>query len=161
MLPDMEDWKRVVEPYSRPFFFARSRLTRGKTLGVRGLVLDPEGRVLLIEHTYIPGWWLPGGGVDAGETTQAAVARELREEAGINPLEVPKLLSVHSNEAFFPGDHVLLFRVDLWEKVPMTSHGEIKKVAFFALDELPDDINAGSLNRIQEALMGFPPDPMW
>ena len=157
----MQDWKRVVEPYSRPLFFTWSRATRGKTLGVRGLVLDAKQRVLLIEHTYLEGWWLPGGGVDAAETTHAAVARELREEAGVNPLEVPKLLSVHSNERFFPGDHVLLFRVDQWESCEMTSHAEIKNVDFFAIDKLPDNINGGSLRRIQEALLGFPSDPLW
>ncbi len=157
----MKNWKRLVEPYSRPFFFAYSRLTRGKTLGVRGLVLDKEGRVLLIEHTYLEGWWLPGGGVDLGETTHDAVARELREEAGVNPTELPKLISVHSNEHFFKGDNVLVFRVDNWESVPMTSHGEIKNVGFFALDNLPENMNGGSLRRIQEALMGFPPDPLW
>lgn len=43
----MEDWKRLVEPYTRPLFFAHSRMTRGKTLGVRGLVVEDERRVLL------------------------------------------------------------------------------------------------------------------
>ena len=157
----MKDWKRIVEPYTRPLFFAYSRLTRGKTLGVRGLVLDDRGRVLLIEHTYVEGWWLPGGGVDAGETSQAAVARELREEAGVNPLETPKLLSVHSNEAFFPGDHVLLFRVDRWDHCQAASQGEIKNVGFFAPDALPDNTNRGTRRRIQEALTGAVPDPAW
>ncbi|MBW8733295.1 MAG: NUDIX domain-containing protein [Asticcacaulis sp.] len=157
----MKDWKRIVEPYSRPLFFAWSRLTRGKTLGVRGLVLDDQGRVLLIEHTYVEGWWLPGGGVDAGETTHAAVARELREEAGINPIETPTLLSVHSNETFFPGDHVLLFRVERWERCEMTSHGEIKNVDFFAPDALPDNTNRGTRRRIEEALKGVPVDVRW
>lgn len=157
----MQDWKRIVEPYSRPLFFTWSRATRAKTLGVRGLVLDKAGKVLLIEHTYLPGWWLPGGGVDNLETTHAAVARELREEAGVNPIGLPKLLSVHSNDRFFPGDHVLLFRVDEWEPCKMTSHAEIKSVGFFAPDDLPENINPGSLRRIQEALLGFPPDPLW
>ena len=157
----MEDWKRVVEPYARPFFFAHSRMTRGKTLGVRGLVLDEQKRVLLIEHTYVEGWWLPGGGVDGGETSHDAVARELREEAGVNPIEIPKLLSVHSNERFFPGDHVLLFRIDRWEPCERASQGEIKNVDFFAIDDLPATINTGSLHRIQETLMGFPVDPLW
>jgi ADP-ribose pyrophosphatase YjhB (NUDIX family) len=157
----MEDWKRIVEPYARPLFFTKSRLTRGKTLGVRGLVTDAEGRVLLIEHTYIHGWWLPGGGVDSGETALEAVARELREEAGVNPLGQPRLLSVHSNEAFFPGDHVLLFRIDAWEHCDMTSRGEIKRVAFFSPDDLPEDIDEGTMHRVQEAMLGFPIDPYW
>jgi 8-oxo-dGTP pyrophosphatase MutT (NUDIX family) len=75
----MSTWKRRLEPLARPFFFFWSRLTRGKTLGVRALVTDEQGRVLLIEHTYVLGWWLPGGGVDRGETAHQAVARELRE----------------------------------------------------------------------------------
>ncbi len=157
----MEDWKRIVEPYARPLLFTRSRLMRSKTLGVRGLVTDKTGKVLLIEHTYIPGWWLPGGGVDAGETAQDAVARELREEAGVDPVGQPRLLSVHSNEAFFPGDHVLLFRIEAWKSCEMTSRGEIKSVGFFAPDNLPDDIDDGSMHRIQEALLGFPVDPYW
>ena len=157
----MKDWKRIVEPWSRPLFFAYARLTRGKTLGVRGLVLDEHGRVLLVEHTYVEGWWLPGGGVDAGETSHAAVARELREEAGINPLETPKLLSVHSNDAFFPGDHVLLFRVDRWERCAMTSHAEIRNVGFFSPDALPENTNRGTRRRIEEALSAAAVDFSW
>ncbi len=157
----MEDWKRVVEPYARPFFFAHSRMTRSKTLGVRGLVVDPQGRVLLVEHTYLDGWWLPGGGVDSGENAYDAVRRECLEEAGIIATSEPKLLSIHSNERFFPGDHVLLYRIDTFEQGPRRADGEIKNTGFYALDELPENINGGSLRRIQEALMGFPLDPNW
>ncbi|MFP1129666.1 NUDIX domain-containing protein [Asticcacaulis sp. W401b] len=157
----MEDWKRLVEPYTRPLFFAHSRMTRGKTLGVRGLVVEDERRVLLIEHTYLEGWWLPGGGVDAFEAAGDAVVRELREEAGVITHETPRLLSIHSNECFFPGDHVLLYRIDRFERGELTSQGEIKNVDFFDIDALPDNINGGSLRRIQEALQGLPPDPLW
>ncbi|ESQ80092.1 NUDIX domain-containing protein [Asticcacaulis sp. YBE204] len=157
----MEDWKRLVEPYTRPLFFAHSRVTRGKTLGVRGMVIEEGKRVLLVEHTYLEGWWLPGGGVDAMETAGDAVIRELQEEAGVTPLERPKLLSIHSNERFFPGDHVLVYRVDRFEQGDLTSHGEIKQAAFFDFDALPDNINGGSLRRIQEVTQGFPPDPLW
>lgn len=154
-------WRRRIEPYTRPFFFLWSRLTRGKTLGVRGLVTDAEGRVLLIEHTYVPGWWLPGGGVDKGETAQAAVARELREEAGIDPVGEPKLVSVHSNEAFFPGDHVLVFHITDWTACEISSRGEIKGVGFFAPDALPEPMNEASKRRIREVLNGGIPDRLW
>ncbi len=62
MRPDSErlGWpKRFLVRLLHVYF----RLRRGMTLGVRGLVVDGEGRVLLVEHTYLPGWWLPGGGV--------------------------------------------------------------------------------------------------
>ncbi|RZJ94873.1 MAG: NUDIX domain-containing protein, partial [Brevundimonas sp.] len=111
----MVTWRRRIEPLTRPLFFAFSRATRGMTLGVRTLARDEAGRVLLVKHTYLAGWWLPGGGVDKGETTQDAAVRELREEAGLVASSTPRLLSVHSNERFFPGDHVLVFAIDRFE----------------------------------------------
>ncbi|MDO1558168.1 NUDIX domain-containing protein [Brevundimonas sp. 2R-24] len=154
-------WRRAVEPYSRPLFFAWSRLSRGKTLGVRGLAVDAEGRVLLVEHTYLHGWWLPGGGIDRGETAQDAVIRELREEAGVIVTAPPRLLSVHANEAFFPGDHVLVFRIDAFEAEPFRPSGEIARIGWFQPDALPETVNRGSRERIEEALMGRPISAAW
>jgi ADP-ribose pyrophosphatase YjhB (NUDIX family) len=53
-------------------------------LTVDALVFDDAGRVLLIERRGDPpGWAVPGGFVDAGETLEAAAARELLEETGL------------------------------------------------------------------------------
>ena len=154
-------WRRALEPSVRPLFFLVSRLTRGTTLGVRGVVTDAEGRVLLVEHTYLHGWWLPGGGVDRGETGEAAVIRELREEAGVVATGRPRLLSIHSNHRFFPGDHVMLYRIEAWTMAERTSKGEISRVGWFAPGALPPDVNRGSRARIEEALLGRPSDPLW
>lgn len=157
----MTNWRQHVEPFSRPFFFLWSRLTRGKTLGVRGMAVDGEGRVLLVKHTYLAGWWLPGGGVDKGETTQAAVVRELREEAGLIARGEPILLSVHSNERFFPGDHVVVFRLDDFDMGERTSHGEIAEIGWFHPDALPDDTHSATRARFEEVFKGRAVDVFW
>lgn len=154
-------WRRTIEPYARPVFHALARMTRGLTLGVRGLVTDDEGRVLLIEHTYTPGWYMPGGGVERGETTEAALARELIEEAGIEVVGRPRLISIHANHARFRGDHVLLYRVERWRPCPATSRGEIHAVGWFAPDALPAGVTAGTRLRIEEALALGEPGAHW
>ena len=154
-------WRRLVEPFTRPLFFAYARLTRGMTLGVRAVVTDDQGRVLLVEHTYVRGWHLPGGGIERGETAETAIVRELQEEAGVEPLERPRLVSIHSNEAVFRGDHVLVYRIGRWREVASSSAGEILHRDFFAPDALPKTVTAGTRRRIAEALAAEETTPHW
>ena len=44
-------------------------------------------QILLVKHSYIPGWHLPGGGVDHGEDIHTAAIREVYEETGISDLK--------------------------------------------------------------------------
>ena len=131
-------------------FQAWWRIQRPMTLGVRGLVRDFAGGVLLVKHTYTPGWHFPGGGVERGETALLSLARELEEEAGVRPTEPPLLIGVFANMRSFPNDHVLLFEVRAWSETVATSRGEIAERRFFALNDLPPDVTASTQRRLDE-----------
>lgn len=154
-------WLRRLHPLITPVVRLVWRFKRGMTLGVRGLVTDPEGRVLLIQHTYVHGWHMPGGGVERGETAEQALARELVEEAGVQITGRAKLLSMHSNHARHRSDHVLVYRIGAWTPCRATSRGEIHEIGWFAPDALPEEITEATRRRIAEALGGGPADPMW
>lgn len=72
-------------------------LTRGATLGVRAACFDEKGRIFMVRHTYLPGWYLPGGGVERGETLLAALHKEIREEGNLEAASKPELFHVYLN----------------------------------------------------------------
>ena len=135
-------------------FQAWWRLQRPLTLGVRGVVVDSAGRVLLVRHTYVPGWHFPGGGVEKGEIVAAAMARELIEEAGISLLEPARLVSIHANHRVFPNDHIVLYRADRWRQERATSRGEIAEIGFFDSNGLPPGVTGGTARRLAELFAG-------
>lgn len=142
-------------------FQAWWRIQRPMTLGVRGLVRDSGGGVLLVKHTYTPGWHFPGGGVEKGETALLSLVRELEEEAGVRPIEPPVLLGVFANARNFPNDHVLLFEISAWTETPATARGEIAERRFFALDALPADVTKGTQRRLDEIVGRAPRSEEW
>ncbi len=138
------------------------RLTRGLTLGAQAMVIDAQDRILLVRHTYRPGWHFPGGGVERNETVEAALARELREEAGVVLKGRPELFGLYSNFRAFPNDHVALFIARHWEQpaVPEPNH-EIAAHGFFGRDGLPSDIGRSAARRLRELFEGEPRSLVW
>ena len=138
------------------------RFARAMTLGVRALVIDDEGRIFLVKHSYVSGWHLPGGGVEAGETLGEALARELREEGNIEITAPPRLHGLFFNNRASQRDHVALFVVRAFRQsaVPVPDR-EIVAHGFFAADALPNDTTAATRARIIEVLGGAPVSERW
>ena len=138
------------------------RVSRGLTLGVRAVVLDQKRQVLLVRHTYTPGWHFPGGGVEAGETMLEALARELLEEGNVRLLAEPALHGLFHNPGGSGRDHVALFvvREFTWDGPPPPT-AEIREARFFLLDQLPEGATAGIRRRLEEILHGAPKGERW
>lgn len=145
--------RQRLEPYLRKVFHLYFRFARGMTLGVRAVVLDADNRVLLVRHTYVSGWYLPGGGVEVGQSFREAMLRELMEEGRIEVLGEPALLGVYLNRHVSLRDHVAVYVVREFrqDRAPEPNR-EIAETGFFALDALPDDTTQGTRLRIAEVL---------
>jgi 8-oxo-dGTP pyrophosphatase MutT (NUDIX family) len=143
----------VIGPILTPLFHLFWRFSRGLTLGVRAVVLNDEGRVFLVEHSYVPGWHLPGGGVETGETVYEALARELKEEGNIELVEPPILHGLYFNKRVSKRDHVALFVVRGFRQVtPPVPDREIIGHGFFAHTDLPPETTSATRARIAEVL---------
>ncbi|MGA8171674.1 MAG: NUDIX domain-containing protein [Methylocystis sp.] len=135
---------------------------RPMTLGVRGLVIAPDGKVLLVRHTYVPGFYLPGGGVEGGETLMESLTRELAEEGNIAVDEPPALFGVYLNRAASSRDHVALYVVRAFRQTaPHVPDREIAEAGFFSPDALPEDATRATRERLDEVLRGAKVSPYW
>jgi ADP-ribose pyrophosphatase YjhB (NUDIX family) len=159
---NFEAIRRRFEPITRRVLHFYWRFSRGLTLGVRAVVIDGNGRVFLIMHSYIPGWHLPGGGVETGETAAVALARELREEGNIELVDQPTLFAVYFNGRISRRDHVALYVVRAFRQdAPPQPNHEIIAHGFFALDTLPAETTRATRDRIAEVLNGRKPAELW
>lgn len=152
----------LVARGTRPLMHLYWRMSRGLTLGVRGLVIDGQDRVLLVKHTYVTGWHLPGGGVEPGETVAEALARELKEEGNIEIAGTPVQFGIYFHSAVSRRDHVVLFVVRDFHQpgAPVPDH-EIMAHGFFSRDALPPDTTRATRARIAEVITGAPVSPRW
>jgi ADP-ribose pyrophosphatase YjhB (NUDIX family) len=135
---------------------------RGMTLGVRGIVIDEQRRVLLVRHGYAPGWHFPGGGVERRESFRSALERELREEAAVTLTGEPRLLGIYTNFNVLPRDHVAAFVIPHFTRgTPPPSSFEIREQGFFPVDALPEATTAGTRARLAEVLDNVPISLAW
>jgi ADP-ribose pyrophosphatase YjhB (NUDIX family) len=159
---NIERLRRWLEPTLRRVLHFFWRFSRGLTVGVRAVVVDNEGKVFLIEHSYVAGWHLPGGGVETGETLMVALARELHEEGNIELTGPPRLFGVYFNRRVSRRDHVALFVVRAFRQTAQPKPGrEIIGHGFFARDALPAGTTRGTRERLAEVFDGRPAAEIW
>jgi 8-oxo-dGTP pyrophosphatase MutT (NUDIX family) len=159
---EIDQFRRILEPAIRRVLHLYWRFARPMTLGVRAVVVDSEARVFLVKHSYVAGWHLPGGGVEAGETLQVSLARELLEEGGITPFGPLALHGVFFNARVSRRDHVAVYVLrDFRQQGVPHNPREIIGHGFFARDALPADTTRGTRARIAEVFDGVPITEQW
>lgn len=135
---------------------------RGMTLGVRVIATNEHGHVLLVRHGYTPGWHLPGGGVDYGETMDEAGRRELEEETGYRVDGALLFRGICLNARHWKGDHVGVYVAPaLTKEREVKPTFEIQQIGFYPLDALPAETTPATRARLNEWRDDAALDPYW
>jgi len=119
------------------------RWARPELVGCSVMLFDPQGRILLVRHSYGHGrWGLPGGAVKRGEDPAEAIRRELREEVGC---ELMGLCHAGTATRDYHGarNRVEMFRATSAD-APVPDGREIIAARFFAWDAWPGDLSSGA-----------------
>ncbi len=130
------------------------------------VVLDQEGRVLLLRRSDDGAWGLPGGAMEPGESAEETASRETMEETGltVGRLDLFGVFSGPEMAHTYPnGDQVhivsVVFSAREWQGRPFPADGENLETRFFGPSELPADIsgpNRPILRRLIEAAGNLP-----
>ena len=123
-------------------------------VSVIGVIFDDDGRVLVLRHRFWngQGWGLPSGYARNGETLEAALARELREETGYEIDDV-RLLQVRSGR--LPWIEVA-FRARLTGGTRHLDSREILAAVFVAPEQLPANIPVFYQDLIKQMVQATP-----
>lgn len=113
-------------------------VTRPKAVGVHGIPLTPEGKVVLVTLSYADGWRLPGGGQKKGEHGLTAMIRELREEIGLSHFESARVIATFEHRPDYRHGTASLFVITGVRYAPRWSL-EVKAIEEFPLDALPTE----------------------
>jgi 8-oxo-dGTP pyrophosphatase MutT (NUDIX family) len=113
--------------------------------GMRALIKDDAGRILLVHRADTKRWGLPAGSIELDESIYECLVREVKEETGLDVLSaIPYALYTHPRYAFtYPnGDKIknfiLSFMVTGWSGTLLRSTDETLDARFFFPDHLPD-----------------------
>ena len=115
------------------------------TTGAFSFIFDSKNRILLCRRYDKDIWNLPGGKVEKGEAPWAAAIREAKEEIGVT-IKIEKLAGIFFKP--IKDDLVFQFVSKITEGIPTKSE-EAKEVAYFDIDDLPQNISPLQSKRIK------------
>lgn len=112
-------------------------------------VIESQGKILLARRRDI-GWWnLPGGGMEAGETVDEALRREVREEVGL-AITIDYLVGVYSKPQ--KSEVVLTFWCHPDGSDQATNSDEVSETGWFTPAALPEPLLPKHRQRLLDAL---------
>ncbi len=136
-------------------------LLKWPTRGVKLIVSDADGRVLLVRHRYGRSdlYMLPGGGIGRGEAPTMAAARELREETGCT-VHALTLIARHESRTEGRPDTLFLFAART-DDTPVPDRRELAEAIFVDPGALPAATSPATRRRIAEWQGRRPRDNAW
>lgn len=126
-----------------------------KTYGVR-IMLVHDGKILLVRHWYNSLWVMPGGGIRKHETPEQAAARELREELGLEHVQLEYRLGIYANTKEGKNDtvHCFVVKCDTRPTIKTGFNPEVSDRVWYSFDALPDGTSNATRTRLEEYLEG-------
>jgi 8-oxo-dGTP pyrophosphatase MutT (NUDIX family) len=130
-------------------------------LGVRGLILDANGRIFLVRHRFVAGWHLPGGRVGQSESALMALARELEERGGIIMSGDPNLHGLFFNAS--ARENIACYVVRNFRHQPQPDDFDVTtaQAGFFPPAQLPAARSRATSARVGEVLNGLSIAQTW
>lgn len=128
-----------------------------KHLVVAQAIVHGDDGILLAVRCDLQGWELPGGKIEEGETAEAAVCREVREETGLI-VEVDRYVGDYVRTGFRP--HTA--KIFLCRQVGgmFQSNWETLDLRWFPLESLPDTLFGWFREPLRDAFSGSAPTPV-
>lgn len=151
--------RRRLDRFVLPLKIAAQALISPVAFAACALIVR-DGQVLLVKHSYVGGWLLPGGGVARGEAAGDAILREMKEEIGLVRSPPPELFGLYSRKTGWATNVIALYRLDDAEFI-FAPNLEIREIVFTDPASPPDGTPASVRRRLQEFAGLAPKSPYW
>jgi 8-oxo-dGTP pyrophosphatase MutT (NUDIX family) len=119
-----------------------------------------DSKILLVRHSYVRGWLLPGGGVGRAEPPSEAIIRELKEEIGLVRSSPPEFVGLYSRRTGWVTNVIALYRIDDAE-FNFRSNLEVREVQFVDPIAPPDGTPPSVRRRLLEFARLQPQSARW